>query len=203
MKPKLNWIQSTFVENCPLYYVNLFDRPDSDKALLRIEYQTPKWADDQGYWTIEGANIKYKTIPVDVGGDQTNSEAIKLMAEKMLKDSVLDLYIGIKKAGLLEYRELIQKHNEGTRFCSFAGHMRESSPTYNIIIEQGQNIIPDILRYLRDVEHAGMSIILLLEDITHLSPYNPKQISETEFVSYDVMEAKKAWIEWGIQENLI
>ena len=99
-------------------------------------------------------------------------------------------------------QELIKAHDEGTKFCSFQNHMRECSPTYKEIIEKGKEILPDILKYLQN-EGGGMSIMLLLWDITGISPYQPEQIKDTKFQAYKVGDAANAWIEWGRRENLI
>ncbi len=104
--------------------------------------------------------------------------------------------------------ELIKQHDEGTIFCSFQHHMRSSSPTYQQIIAKGKDIVPDVLKYLRDND-CGMSVMLLLWDILKMSPYEPKKpkingFDEIEgFVVFDVEDAKQAWIDWGIKENLI
>ena len=107
----------------------------------------------------------------------------------------------------MENIDLIKQHDEGTVYCSFPGHMREVSPTYNQIIEKGHDIVPDILNYLRDND-GGMNIILLLTDILKISPYKPEQVKSkngesTGFVGFDVGEAAQAWINWGIENNLI
>ena len=100
--------------------------------------------------------------------------------------------------------ELIEAHQEGTKFCSLSNHMKKVSPTYDEIIAKGRDIVPDILKYLRDNEEtAGMSIMLLLWDILKISPYEPKQIGDTDMAAYDVASAQEAWIQWGIKEKLI
>lgn len=99
---------------------------------------------------------------------------------------------------------LIKQHQEGTMLCSLPGHMREMSPTYNQIIAKGKDIVPDILNYLRNEKNTGMSIMLLLDDILKISPYKPDKVGEnTGFFAFDVNTAKKAWIDWGIENNLI
>ncbi len=104
--------------------------------------------------------------------------------------------------------ELIHKHNTDTAFCSAMHHMKSVSTTYDQIIEKGENIIPDILKYLRDEETAGMSIMMLLWDITKESPYEPKSIKgingkDSGFVGFDVHATKQAWVNWGKEKNLI
>lgn len=99
--------------------------------------------------------------------------------------------------------ELIKLHDESTMLCSFPGHMRDCSGTYKQIIEKGNEIIPNILAYLKNEKSGGMSIILLLEDITHESPYEPKPIGDTGFVSYKVSDTIKAWLNWGKRKGYI
>jgi hypothetical protein len=99
-------------------------------------------------------------------------------------------------------KELIEKHDEGTMICSVMSHMRSASPTYNEIIAKGKIILPDILKYLKD-NQSGMNIILLLQDIVKLSPYQPEEMGETGFGEYIVADARKAWINWGVKEKLI
>lgn len=96
--------------------------------------------------------------------------------------------------------ELIDQHKESTKFCSFSSHMVRVSTTYKEIIDMGYEIVPDILQYLSN-EDAGMSVMLLLSDITNESPYKPE--SKYGFDVYNVSEAKKAWINWGKEKNLI
>ncbi len=98
-------------------------------------------------------------------------------------------------------QELVKKHDEGTAICSVMSHMRKSSPTYNEIITKGKEILPDILKYLKD-NKSGMNIILLLQDITKTSPYQPDKIEEG-ITGYVVADARKAWIDWGAKEKLI
>ena len=92
--------------------------------------------------------------------------------------------------------ELIKSHDESTIFCSFQQHMRESSATYKEIISKGQEIVPDILKYLID-EGGGMNIMLLLWDITGENPYHPEPIGDTGWGAYNVDDAVDAWIDWG------
>ena len=107
-------------------------------------------------------------------------------------------------------RELIAKHNVDTMFCSFSHHMRSSSSTYNEIINKGEEIIADILKYMQESkEHGNMSIILLLMDITQESPYSPEILKDKDgnrvygFVGFDVEETVKAWINWGREKKFI
>lgn len=107
----------------------------------------------------------------------------------------------------MENEELIKQHADGTKFCSFQHHMRTSSPTYEQIIAKGKDIVPDILKYLQE-NNGGMSIMLLLWDILEISPYQPERIKNDKgeyvgMVGFNVLEARKAWIEWGKKENLI
>lgn len=97
--------------------------------------------------------------------------------------------------------ELIKAHDEGTMFASFPHTMKSSSPTYELIIAKGKDILPDILKYLKD-NNGGMSVMLLLWDITKISPYEPKRV-DTSFGAFNVKEARKSWIEWGVKEKLI
>lgn len=99
--------------------------------------------------------------------------------------------------------ELIKAHEEGTKFCSFIHHMESASPTYKKIIKKGKDILPDVLMYMRDNKDSGMSIILLLCQITKITPYQPKQIKNTTFAEYDVQDCRKAWIKWGKTQKLI
>ena len=103
--------------------------------------------------------------------------------------------------------ELIKKHDEGTCCCSFQHHIRTASPTYEKIIEKGEEIVPDVLKYLRDNE-GGMSIMLLLWDILKTSPYQLEQVKNDKgenvgMMGFKVAEARQAWIDWGVKENLI
>ena len=103
--------------------------------------------------------------------------------------------------------ELIKKHDKGTCCCSFQQHMRTASPTYEKIIEKGEEIVPDVLKYLRDND-GGMSIMLLLQDILGSSPYQPGQVKNDKgenagIGKFNVTEARQAWIDWGVKENLI
>ena len=108
---------------------------------------------------------------------------------------------------MMENTELIKQHDEGTGFCSFQHHMRSASPTYKKIIEKGESIVPDVLKYLRDND-GGMSIMLLLWDILKISPYQPEQVKNdkgenTGMAGFKVAEARQAWLEWGAKKNLI
>jgi|ERR1035437_4667825 hypothetical protein len=98
--------------------------------------------------------------------------------------------------------ELIQRHDKGTKLCSLMNHMKSVSPTYNEIISKGKDILPDILKYLRDYQ-GGMNVMLLLWKITKTSPYKPEKINGTAFAGFDVSAARQAWIEWGKKEKLI
>jgi hypothetical protein len=97
--------------------------------------------------------------------------------------------------------ELIEEHDWSTGFCSLPGHMRSCSSTYKDIIKHGEKALPDILKYLR--KNGGMNIILLLEDITKTSPYEPKKIGETGFVAYKVSNCVDAWLKWGVKKGYI
>ena len=97
--------------------------------------------------------------------------------------------------------ELIKKHHDDCSFCSIMGHMRRSSSTYEQIVTKGMDIVPDILKYLR-AEEGGMSIMLLLWDITKISPYQPEIIGGV-MAGYKVSDARQAWIDWGIKEKHI
>ena len=99
---------------------------------------------------------------------------------------------------------LIKVHDESTMLCSFPGHMRKASTTYKEIISKGKEIIPDILKYMKEEEsHGNMSVMLLLWDITGESPYSPESIGDTGWGAYSVNDAAKAWIDWGIKNNFI
>jgi hypothetical protein len=97
--------------------------------------------------------------------------------------------------------EMIEQHDWGTGFCSFAGHMRRASPTYKDIVALGEKALPAILEYLRD-NHAGMNIVLLLEDIAKTSPYKPEAVAPG-MVGYQVKDCAISWLEWGKQNNYI
>jgi len=97
-------------------------------------------------------------------------------------------------------KELIKRHVEDTKFCSFPNHMRTVSSTYKEIISRRNAIIPDIILYLKE-NNVGMDVILLLEDITNENPITPEKIL-VGFVGYDVAETKEAWIKWFEQKQL-
>lgn len=98
--------------------------------------------------------------------------------------------------------ELIDAHVKATGFCSIMGHMKDVSPTYDKIVEKGNDIVPDILEYLRDKD-KGMNVMILLWDITKVSPYTPEKIEGTAFAGFNVSEARQAWIKWGIENKYI
>jgi hypothetical protein len=94
-----------------------------------------------------------------------------------------------------EIWELIRAHDEGTGLCSFAQHMRNSSPTYQAILARGEAAAPVILQYLKETD-GGMNIILLLMDMfPNEKPYTP--VTEGGFAKFDVEDCRKAWLEWG------
>jgi hypothetical protein len=95
-----------------------------------------------------------------------------------------------------EIYQLVKWHAEDTGVCSMAGHMRRCSTTYSKIIELGKEALPSILEYLRS-EKGGMSIILLLQDITHESPYKPDTESTPGITKYTVETCVEAWLAWG------
>ena len=105
--------------------------------------------------------------------------------------------------------DLIEQHENGTKFCSFMVHMRTASPTYTQIMRKGHSIIPDILRYMQNnPEHSGMSIMLLLWDILNLLPYEPEKVTNNKGqvvpgMAFTVKDAVKSWIDWGIKEGHI
>lgn len=100
--------------------------------------------------------------------------------------------------------ELIEQHQKDTCLCSFPGHMRSCSTTYATIIQKDKEILPDILKYLKDnPKDAGMSIILLLQDITKESPYQPESVAGGMMMSYKVKDTIKVWIDWGKKKGLI
>ena len=98
--------------------------------------------------------------------------------------------------------ELIEEHVWSTRLLFFAGHMRSCSSTYKDIMKYGEEALPDILEYLRE-KKGGMNIILLLEDITHISPYEPEKIGKMGFVGYKVSDCVNAWLKWGFKKGYI
>lgn len=98
--------------------------------------------------------------------------------------------------------ELIKLHDDSTQMCSVAHHMRSCSKTYNEIISKGTDIIPDILAYLNN-DNQGMNIIMLLEDLVQEHPYRPEQIDGIGFVSYNVSEARNAWLQWGKNKKML
>jgi hypothetical protein len=100
-------------------------------------------------------------------------------------------------------RELIARHDTDTGFCSVMHHMKSVSTTYKEIVEKGMEIVPDILLYLRDEEMAGMSIILLLMEITTERPYVPRRIENTEMAAWKVKEAREMWLQWGVEKGLL
>jgi hypothetical protein len=98
--------------------------------------------------------------------------------------------------------ELIKQHEYDTRFCSTFGHMQKVSTTYKEIIAKGEEIVPDILKYLKDTD-GGMDIIMLLYVITGASPYEPETTKFGMMVAYNVKDAQQAWIDWGKENNYI
>lgn len=98
--------------------------------------------------------------------------------------------------------ELIKQHDADTKHCSLMPHMQRSSTTYKDIIAKGEEIVPDILKYLIEYE-GGMSIIMLLYFITGQHPYEPETLGNGPFVAYNVKEAVNAWINWGKENNYI
>lgn len=104
----------------------------------------------------------------------------------------------------LSLKEMIHIHVWSTHICSFAGHMRTTSPTYTEIISHGEAALPAILEYLRD-NHSGMNVILLLDDIVKDTQaiYNPEPIEGTAFAKYSVKDCVAAWLAWGRQKNYI
>jgi|ERR1044072_4907802 hypothetical protein len=97
--------------------------------------------------------------------------------------------------------ELIRQHDKDTKLCSIFGHMQQVSTTYKEIIAKGEEIVPDILKYLNYLD-GGMSIIMLLHMITGASPYEP-EIIKAGIVSYNVKDAQLAWLNWGKEKNYI
>jgi hypothetical protein len=97
--------------------------------------------------------------------------------------------------------ELILKHYLSTGFCSVMRHMIEASETYEEIMKIGKEAIPVILKFLKKEKHAGMSIILLLMGIIKESVYEPEE--DANMFAYDVKKCKKAWLDWGKENNFI
>ena len=91
--------------------------------------------------------------------------------------------------------ELIKQHDADSNGMSVMHGMRRVSSTYKEIIAKGHSIVPDILEYLKKKE-GGMSIMLLLWDITNESPYTPERINEGPMAGYNVKAARAAWLEW-------
>ncbi len=79
--PKLNWEQSDFVPNCPIYYVK-----KDDRLILRIEYVFSKLGN---YWTI-GLFGNSDTV-VD-NPDMNDFKKIQTLAEHLFKNYVKELY---------------------------------------------------------------------------------------------------------------
>lgn len=107
----------------------------------------------------------------------------------------------LKKAQSKDNYDLIKAHDDGTGYCSVMPHMRNVSPTYAQIMTKGQDILPDILIYLKN-NNGGMNIMMLLWDILKTSPYQPEKLVE-EFATFNVSKAKDAWIKWGQDKKLI
>lgn len=110
----------------------------------------------------------------------------------------------------MTHKELIEQHQKDTGLCSSFHHMKSASSTYNTIIEKGEAIVPDILKYMvENKDFSGMSIVMLLMDITKESPYEPEPIKNDKgeevkgFVGYDVHKTVEAWINWGKKKQLI
>lgn len=102
-----------------------------------------------------------------------------------------------------EIVDMIARHAEGTRICSVPGHMRRASPTYNAIMALGEDAFPEILTYLRDAEHAGMNVLLLLMDQVKEHPYKPESVAGGHMAAFTVADAKKAWLAWGTQHGYL
>jgi len=98
--------------------------------------------------------------------------------------------------------ELIKQHDSDTGGCSVFGHMQKASSTYKEIIAKGENIVIDLLEYLR-ANNSGMNIILLLYVITGQAPYHPQRIGDSMIGSYKVGEARTAWLNWGKENKYI
>lgn len=99
-------------------------------------------------------------------------------------------------------KEMIEIHDWSTGICSFPGHMRNTSPTYKDIVNQGEAALPAILEYLQE-KGGGMNIILLLEDISHALAYEPETIVQGALVGYNVEKCVKAWVNWGKKKKYI
>lgn len=89
----------------------------------------------------------------------------------------------------MDNKELIEKHDEGTAMCSMMPLMRKVSPTYEQIIAKGEEIVPDILKYLRDNE-GGMSVMMLLWDILQTSPYQPEEVKMKKEKELECLDLK-------------
>ena len=88
--PELDWEQSTFVKDCPIYTVTI------DKAvMLRIEYVFAQASNSDNYWLINVlGGIKVETL---TGLKISDAEKVKGIAEKLLRDVVENLKQKISK----------------------------------------------------------------------------------------------------------
>ena len=69
------------------------------------------------------------------------------------------------------------------------------------IMERGEESTPALLETLRG--DGGMFIIALLEAMyPEANPYDPEPITD-HMVGYNVPDACRAWIEWGIKNGYI
>lgn len=95
----------------------------------------------------------------------------------------------------------IAEHDHATRIHSVPGPMRRS-PTYQKIMEAGEEGIPAILRYLGG-GHGGMNIMLLLMDQVKEHPYKPEPVAGGHMAAYTVGDAKEAWLAWGLEKGYL
>lgn len=81
---RLDWEQSNFMKDCPIYTVTI------DKAVvLRIEYVFTQASNTDNFWLINVlGKVKVETL---TGLKIFDSEKVKLVAEKLLRDTIENL----------------------------------------------------------------------------------------------------------------
>ncbi len=83
-KIKLNWIQSDFIPNCPIYNVYA---EKGNISFLRIEY----------LFASVGWSIKFMHFNKFIGGGFHDAEVIKLEAEKFMIEKINKINLLYKK----------------------------------------------------------------------------------------------------------
>lgn len=78
---KHTWKQSTFVKNCPIYYVN---KTDGSGSLMKIEFDV---LGKTNRWTIEVLNGFAKSL---VAGHINDHQRVKILTEQLLKQTLAE-----------------------------------------------------------------------------------------------------------------